>query len=672
MRMTRILGGAAALAATGALGATALTDAAPTRPSTPAAKTAQVGLTRFADCGQLRRYASARSLGLLDRWGIGPYAVRWVGGRPMFRVSAPMSATGGAPEALPTAPAPAPTASTAPAADQGAGQAPDHSGTNVQEAGVDEPDIVLSDARNIFTTADGALKILGAGDTPRIVGTLKIAGLPPDAQLLRVGDRILVISPDWEPGVVTDAPMTERVAFAPGVARTVVRLVDVSDVTAPRLLETMKVDGTLVGARRPDGGAVRLVIRAAPDAIPMYGQGGPKDLTQAQATARNRAAIRRAPARTWLPAMTLKKAGAAKETRRVAVGCRDVARSAQFAGLNQLVVLTLDPAKGLTPIDRDAVMTDGEVVYGSARSLYVTTPRWLDPSITDAADVPSGGATRIHRFDISVAGSTAYASSGQVPGYVLNQFSMSEKDGVLRVASTTDPPWVGDERQASESYVTTLAERGRDLVTVGRLGGLGKTERIYGVRFIGNMGYVVTFRQMDPLHVIDLTDPANPRARGELKIPGYSAYLHPVGDGYILGVGQNATDEGRPLGTQVSLFDVRDPDNPVRVRNITLDEGWSEVESDHHAFLYWAPTGLAMVPVNTSTPTGFRSEAAGLLVSPDGITRVRTLSHPADGEMTPTIRRSMVIGDRVFTVSDRGVMAARLDNLSPLGYTPLG
>ena len=124
----------------------------------------------------------------------------------------------------------------------------------------------------------------------------------------------------------------------------------------------------------------------------------------------------------------------------------------------------------------------------------------------------------------------------------------------------------------------------------GQVDGLGKDEQIYSVRFLGDVGYVVTFRQTDPFFTIDLSDPTDPVVRGELKIPGYSAYLHPVDDGLLLGVGQDATDEGQVLGTQLSLFDVSDPQDPQRIDTLQIG-GYSEVEWDHKAFLYWPADG---------------------------------------------------------------------------------
>ncbi len=139
------------------------------------------------------------------------------------------------------------------------------------------------------------------------------------------------------------------------------------------------------------------------------------------------------------------------------------------------------------------------------------------------------------------------------------------------------------------------------LDVVGQVGGIGRDERIYAVRFIADRGYVVTFRQIDPLYVVDLSNPNAPTVAGELEMTGYSAYLHPVGDGLLLGVGREATEWGGLLGTQVSLFDVSDANAPRLVDRFALEgDGGSEVEWDHHAFLYWEPEQVAVIPIQYS------------------------------------------------------------------------
>jgi uncharacterized secreted protein with C-terminal beta-propeller domain len=264
-----------------------------------------------------------------------------------------------------------------------------------------------------------------------------------------------------------------------------------------------------------------------------------------------------------------------------------------------------------------------------------------------------------------------------VSGYLLNQFAMDEHDGLLRVASTTSPAWWGDGFE-SESQVTVLEERDGELVEIGMVDGLGKGEQIYSVRFIGDAAYVVTFRQTDPLYTIDLADPTSPRVVGELKILGYSAYLHPVGDGLLLGIGQDATDTGQVKGTQVSVFDVGDPADPRRIDQFTLSEGSSsQVEYDHHAFLYWEQTGLAMVPVQQWWWDGERESvflgAVGLTVDDSGdLGEIDRLVHPGGeekyGDYRAQILRSMVIDDRVYTVSAKGIMSSDLGTLEETSW----
>ncbi|MGD2044551.1 MAG: beta-propeller domain-containing protein, partial [Acidimicrobiia bacterium] len=255
---------------------------------------------------------------------------------------------------------------------------------------------------------------------------------------------------------------------------------------------------------------------------------------------------------------------------------------------------------------------------------------------------------------------------------------MDEHRGVLRVATTTTPGWWGSGPE-SESRVTILDQVGDGLIEVGVVDGLGQTEQIYSVRFIGDVGYVVTFRQTDPLYTIDLSDPRSPELLGELKIPGYSAYLHPVGEGLLMGVGQDATDDGRVQGTQVSIFDVSDLTNPDRIDTYTLSEGTSsQVEYDHHAFLFWE--GLAVIPVqqwwwdeDQDKDRAFIG-AIGLHVGDDGeMTEVGKIVHPASEEAEwdwrAQILRSIAIGDSLYTISADGILRSNLETLEDEAWT---
>jgi uncharacterized secreted protein with C-terminal beta-propeller domain len=503
------------------------------------------------------------------------------------------------------------------------------SATNVQERGVDEPDLVKSDGSHVFAIAGRRLQAVEAAG-PALAGSLVLPSGPGRAhygaehELLLAGDRALVISTSY----ISRAPWT----------RTVLTEVDVSDPAAMRAVRTMTVDGAYVNARLT-GGTARVVTSSAPDP-----ETGPP-----------------------VPMARLRDRVAGTVARSPLVACDDVSRPGRFSGLGMLSVLTIDLREGLEPIDTDAVMTAGQVVYGSEQSLYVATERWLDPGAGEPGR--SQVESEIHRFDVTDRRSTEYRATGRVPGFMLSQWSMSEHEGLLRVAATTAPPWLaGQGTSASESFVTVLGERDGRLVEVGRVDGLGRGEQIYAVRFIGDVGYVVTFRQVDPLYVIDLSDPARPRTAGELKIPGYSAYLHPVGAGTLLGVGQDATGTGSLLGAQLSLFDVSDLTRPQRTDRRSLGPGsYTEVEYDHHAFMWWEPAGLAVVPVQDGGyRPGFVGAAAFRVDADAGIKRAGRLSH--GNGWRAAIRRSLVIGDRLFTYSDRGVMAHDLDTLADLGW----
>ncbi|MGD9573806.1 MAG: beta-propeller domain-containing protein, partial [Thermoleophilia bacterium] len=401
------------------------------------------------------------------------------------------------------------------------------------------------------------------------------------------------------------------------------------------------------------------------------------DTTAARRAARraNRRAVTTAPAAAWLPRVTVRDAASGRTVRR-GVPCGAVSRPTQNAGLGTITVLTVGVGAGLSLTDTDTILTDGEVVYASPSALYVATPRWA-PQV-DGAAAPPRGATQIHKLDTSDPARTDYRASGVVAGYPLNQFSLSEHEGHLRVATTEEPEWwePQDAAEPSESRVTVLAQSGGRLVRTGEVRGLGRGERIYSVRFLGDRGYVVTFRQTDPLYALDLSDPAAPVLRGELKIPGFSSYLHPVDDTTLIGVGQAADAQGRTQGTQVSLFDVSDPSRPARIAQRSLDTDWSEAESDHHAFLWWPQSKLLVLPVQAYGGPG-RSAflgAVGLNVDrATGITPIARVAHPGDPDVDwAPVRRSLVVGTTLYTVSDAGIMGSDLGTLAPRGWAAFG
>ncbi|SDZ26319.1 Beta propeller domain-containing protein [Amycolatopsis xylanica] len=487
--------------------------------------------------------------------------------------------------------------------------------TNTHEAGVDEPDVVKTDGKRLVSVADGTLRVMDVASR-KLSGSMTMPG-GMATRLLLQGDRALVVSegtimPDFE----------GRKPVPGGGAGPRLTLVDLSG--TPKVLETLTTDGAFVDARQV-GGVARIVLRSSPR-LPFPYPADPK---------RNRDTLERSKIEDWLPHYTLEREGSRQEG--TLVPCDQVKRPAEYSAASMLTVLTVDLAGKLGTGDPVSIVADGEIVYGTGTSLYIADENRAD--------------TEIHRFDIAKPGKPVHTASGSVRGRLLNQYSMSEYADHLRVATTVD----GD----AHSKVTVLD---RKLAAVGELGGLGAGERIYAVRFLGPVGYVVTFRQTDPLYTVDLSDPKKPRAVGELKISGYSAYLHPAGDGRLIGVGQEASEKGRSLGTQVSLFDVRDPARPSLLAKHHLRGAHSEAEYDPHAFLYWPDNGLLVVPVD-----GDRSGGGALVLRlTDGaFTEAGTVSHDGGG-----VRRALVLGGALWTVSETGVLVSDLTSLARLAWQP--
>lgn len=637
-------------------------------------------LQSFSACEDLQAYLRAEGAKIVGPYGVGGGGVHRDGAVPM-----PLASSDGA-------------RSVASSADQenGAPAAPqagvDYSGTNLQETGVDEPDMVKTDGRRLVAMAGGRLRIVDlAGERPAVTATLAITEPYQQAELLLAGDRVLVLHADEpEAGAERSAPVPSdeedarsSLSPVPEAGRAQVSVVDIADLGAPKVVAEVKMDGSLVTARMVDGVA-RLVLRSGPPRLGFsYPSGGQESVSRA--TEANRELVARSTVQDWLPTYTYAEPGRAEAAASgPLVGCDEVARPADFSGLDMVSVLSVD-AEDPRPGPAATVLGAGELVYASAQNLYVTTTRWTGPvPLEDGSDnartrpgiVPGEGTTDIHKFAITDKVRTQYRASGRVPGRVLNQFSMSELSGDLRVATTIDGTSQGrDETGASESRVSVLRQEGEALNTVGSVDGLGKGERIYAVRFLGDRGYVVTFRQTDPLYVIDLADPTRPAVKGELKIPGYSAYLHPVGEHRLIGVGQEATEQGRPVGTQVSLFDVSDPGSPERLAQAVLPRSHSEAEFDHHAFLYWPSTGLTLLPVQSYGEVGIpeggprdieapelRQQfvgAVGFAVTDGEVRELGRVRHR--GEVP--IRRSLVVGDAVLTLSEDGLLASDLRTL---------
>ncbi|WP_067481654.1 beta-propeller domain-containing protein [Actinomadura hibisca] len=518
------------------------------------------------------------------------------------------------------------------------GPPPEHSRTNAHEADADEPDQVKTDGRRIVTVAQGRLNVIDPA-TRKVVHKLALPGSGStggDPRLLLHGDRVLVLSDEF-PQFGAARPL-----YGPARQLTRLTLVDLSG--TPKVVGSMTGDAAYVDARQT-GATARVVIRSTPTiefpSLP-HGRGA-----EQQAVERNRAIVRKAPLSAWLPSFQV--GNGSKTT----VPCDRVSHAAGATGTSVLTVLTLDLTRPLGDPDPVSVAAEGQTVYATGRALYVTgtPPRPLIWNGRPQQAQPDE-RTDIHMFSLPGTGRPRYEASGSVPGGLLNQYSMSDDGTHLRVATTSGNAVPGATGGRSQSAVRVLRRDGSALKTVGTIDGLGKGERIYSVRFLGTAAYVVTFRQTDPLYVVDLKDPAKPRVTGELKINGYSAYLHPTAPGRLLGVGQDADSQGRVKGTQVSLFDVSAAPRRVGVHH--LPRTGSDAEFDPHAFLYWPKTGLTVLPVRGHTTGDGTARALVLKIDGDAVRRVGEIAHPGRQD---SITRSLMVGDTLWTFSPDGARA---------------
>jgi uncharacterized secreted protein with C-terminal beta-propeller domain len=582
------------------------------------------GLVAFDDCAELAEWYRSAALDEVTAYGLG-------GGHELDQriVFGSAAATE------------APTASD--------GVANGATGTNLQEAGVDEPDVAKTDGTLTYVVEGRRLVVTDAsGVEPVEVGRLELPRRLQAAELLLVGDRVVLFAGVLQYWGASDTFGT----FPDSGGRTLVAMVDTSDPAAMRIDSEREVEGSLVAAREHEG-TVRVVIRSRPELdfvtpysrwdLPRRDRWDTGRPSQHEALRANKRIIREADAQDFLPQQ--KVDGGAREP---LLDCSDVTHPETSSGLGTLSVLTLDPA-ATASLESTAISAVGHQVYASTDRLYVATSVgggwfWED-------DTSRTSRTEVHAFDVTGA-DTAYVASGEVPGYAPDRWSFSEHEGRLRVATTEQKLF-----RDVESTVTVLEETGSRLLAVGSVSGMGPGEQIQSVRWFGDLAIVVTFEQTDPLYTVDLSEPTDPEVLGELKIPGFSAYLHPLGDDLLLGVGQDATNTGRTTGSQASSFDLSDLREPTRISALALGRHtYSSVEDDSRTFTYLPEQRLALIPISTWSG---RDRLVLVRVGEDG-----SLSEAGGVEVRSAYGlRALPLADGRVAVADRGDITL----IDPLG-----
>ncbi len=306
--------------------------------------------------------------------------------------------------------------------------------------------------------------------------------------------------------------------------------------------------------------------------------------------------------------------------------------------------------------------------------------------------------TVIHKINIDKK-EINYEGVGEVPGHVLNQFSMDEFNGNFRIATTTGEVWGGN----SLNHLYVLDE---NMEIVGSVEDLAPGEKIYSARFMGNRAYIVTFKKVDPLFVIDLSSPKNPKVLGYLKITGYSDYLHPYDENHIIGIGKETQGGNEDFswyqGVKVSLFDVSDVENPVETAKIIIGDRGTDSDAlyEHKAVLFDKEKNLLVIPIrlaeiNESKYLEWSSEVPDnaygdyvwqgvfvLNINENEISERGRISH--DDNQTAeeqrywyyggkyTISRSLYMDDILYTISNARIKANNLESIEEINSMDLG
>lgn len=591
-----------------------------------------------------------------------------------------------------------------------ANTAPGHSQTNTQVAGVDEGDIIENDGRHLYILSRDELVIVDAqdADAPVVASRTKIDGSPL-AEYLHEG-RLTVLSSVWTPANVPGNPGIMPLLGMRHAGQVQVTVYDVADPAEPRLLSSTRIDGAYVDSRMVAG---RLALVVQNDLLAGYWSGAPVIMPAVMPEGRVAFAappvsdaalakrIRQAPVARMLPTWTttVAKADGTSTTSAPQLVSRpqDVLSPAMGNEVN-LTSVVLVNVHAATPTIAGATSVIGgyaSTLHMNAEELYVFSPRqeWIHGERTD-----------VQRFDITGA-APRFIASGSFSGHLLNQFSADDNGDFLRVAVTKTTfetaadnasptvgspdivvslpfmPWTMNRSNA----VYVLATQGDTLAVVGSVENIAPGESIMSARFVGETAYMVTFEQVDPLFVIDLSQPTAPRIAGELKVPGFSRFLQPLDDGFLLGIGRDADPEtGRTRGMKVSLFDVRDASAPKEVGTFLVDHpadgwSWSDAEWNHHALGFFPELDVVALPVQSfvmvaaNSPDGdptWQTRAGVVVLDIDpvtGITELGTVEH--DSRLLRTAR----IGSTIYSVADLDLKAVDVvgGELNPRGSAVL-
>lgn len=578
-----------------------------------------------------------------------------------------------------------------------AGDSADYSGTNVQVQGVDEADIVKTDGSYLYQVNRQRIAVVSAvpETAMKVVSMLRFEEHVEPRELYVDGDTLVVIAANYsqQAAPYVDAPeaaKSKRISLPYYRTDNTLALVyDIGDKAHIRKVREVEIAGSYLQSRKI-GSSVYLIANQYMNFYPFLGE------TQAEPLAPQVRDSAASPAFRSVPYSDIR----------------------YFPGSESNSYLTIAGFSLDRPQEKALFHTylgAGQEIYASQEHLYVTVGKYtytVQNQNSKQSSALMGGITEIstdiYKFALD-NGVVRYAAKGNVPGTILNQFSMDEHKGYFRIATTKGETW-RDDAYTSKNNVYVLDSQ---LAPAGKLEDLAPGERIYSVRFMGDRGYLVTFKQVDPLFVIDLAVPEQPKVLGELKIPGYSDYLHPYDETHIIGFGKDTVEldtsyekNGETTafyqGMKLAIFDVSDVSKPKEMfKEIIGDRGTdSPLLYDHKALLFSREKNLLAFPItrldlpvnpqtgavettdrwggntpygefafqgayvyNIDLTHGFRLKASITHMSEEAVKQASTYGF----DYTQTLERILYIGNTLYTLSPGEIRANNLDSLAQTG-----
>ena len=606
----------------------------------------------------------------------------------------------------------------------------DFSGTNNQEQGVDEADFIKTDGYYIYVLQGSSLSIMEIPEFGEIEFTsnFSIEGSP--ISMMLQGDRLIVLSSYNPWSINSEDDLYEYLRWGGEYSQwrvnslTKYTTFDISNRSSPEIIQELYLEGYNVDAREIDG-SVRAITHSwlnipglsnwlnMPSAYYDLEWDDPERKTYREMIAyetiqANDEVLEAIALEDLVPKIYQRVDGEIIEHDMRSESCENFAQPMDGFSRGFTNILSLDLFSPRFVFESDHLLSNHPLVYASKDALVLTENSWDWWWFWGQDEVDE--MTNIHTFDISVPGVTTYTGSGRIDGQILNQFCISEHEGVLRIATTVgqwNRWWMDDIEPMSSSIVTLVRGVNPEtdqqvLLEYGRLDGIAEDERIWSARFVEDRAYLVTFEQIDPLWTIDLSNPATPTILGELEVPGVSTYIHPLHDGMLLTIGMGpAGEDGLGLdwsSTRLSTFNISDLTQPEVADTLMLspvndpeDDRWtwsySEAMYEHKAFQYWGPKEMLAVPLSTYRYIESYEEGIGYHWSYEYVSKAiivnvdeATGSMSVHGEVNHSslvnhedvnhwwggnenIRRTIFMGDFIYAFSGAGITVHNLTDM---------